>query len=90
MNKAVHVIRLLNEVEGVPLGDLASVKNGQSVMFRKGHELDGVTGIIISTSPEKGTADIKIGKATRVAVPAGDLLKIMDAGAAVGEPGKTV
>lgn len=69
--RAIDLLKMCNEADGTL--DLGAVKVGDQVVFAPGTELDGTVAIIAGINAEAGTVDLKVGAATRVAVPVSDL-----------------
>ena len=88
MTKAAKVIKIMDDIKdkdeqvGVgkpePQGSAVNVKAlkiGQRVFFKKGHELEGSTGIVSNTNVKANTVDVRLGSSNRFSVPAADLLQ---------------
>lgn len=76
VSKARKVISELTTLQGSSIGDVASLKVGDWVVYKDGHPLAGTTAIIHSTHPEIGTLDIFVGKALKAGVGKDDLMQI--------------
>jgi len=77
MSKAKLILSKLSElVEGTPVKEAADLKPGDNVVFKKGHEFEGLLGYVVNVNSTNNTVDLKIGKSTRVSVPASDLDKL--------------
>lgn len=88
MSKASNVIKVMNELSGSPIGSIKDLKLGANVIYKAGHPLQGMLGIVLNMKADAGTVDLKIGRATRVAVPISDLLSVASPGAGIGSPNK--
>lgn len=76
MSLAKKAIKVLEQVQGSSIGSVGDLKSGDWVIYKDGHPLAGTTGIVIETHPDASTIDMKVGKATKMGVPASDLMSI--------------
>lgn len=74
MNTAKQLLNLVEAVEKAVTSQ-SDLKTGDSVMFVKGHDLEGVNALVNSFNPD-GTINVMVGKSVRVSVPLKDIVKI--------------
>lgn len=73
MDLATKTLMAVGEASGKALGDLKSLKGGETVMFKAGSRYEGMMGAVAEVHAEKNMVSVRIGKALLL-VPPADLL----------------
>lgn len=72
---------VLNELTAtsrqVDYSSLSEVESGDMVVYKAGTEHAGMVGLVAGTHVGNNSVDLKVGNATRVDVPLGDVAKIV-------------
>lgn len=74
--------KVLDLVNSININE-ATFAVGDMVAFKKGHELEGVVGLVQNLE-KNGTIDLRVGAAIRVGVKASDLVKFSKTHPGVG------
>lgn len=81
--KAENVIKTMDSLKneklhdpskGSPVGSVADVKMGQTVLFKAGTEYEGNAARVMDMDPAKGTLTVLMGSTVLPEVPASDLV----------------